>query len=368
MNETTNSIRAAFKTPEHDHSEARLPLAQWAVRWLLFFLICLGLGYAGVVRYQPRTAPGLSDSSLYYRLVAGEEVQGRDMRFRILVPNLARPFYLLGKRFLSAEQSLLLALLIANAIFCATTCCLLVGVALRLTGNSAVALLAACLYLLNFAIANLQLAGLVDTGEACFMMALTWSLLLDRWWLLPVWGLFGALAKETYVPLAGVFTLGWWLSSQRHAPDRRAKIFWATAMIVLGILAIIISRVSFTANITNNGISTVAGGVAADGTLFQINPGASYWSRLVHTFSSRTFWYVFVWLLPLGVAGLKCLPRRWVIAATMAAVLALALGLYKNIDGNVARPLFDVLGPLLSLSAAIWLSRALGPPDSLRVE
>jgi len=48
--------------------------------------------------------------------------------------------------------------------------------------------------------------------------------------------------------------------------------------------------------------------------------------------------------------------------------LALLLGLYKNIEGNVARPIFDVMGPMLSLSASIWLSRVLGETNSLRVD
>jgi hypothetical protein len=277
---------------------------------------------------------------------------------------------LLSRRFLNEERSISLALLIANAIFCATTACLLVSVAIRLTGNIAVSLLAACLYLLNFAIANLQLAGMIDAGEAFFMMALTWSLLFDRWWLLPVYGLFGALAKETFVPLASVFTLGWWLSSQRNASDRRTRLFWMAAMVIFGILTIIVARLSFVTGDSGagtGGISFVAGGVAESG-LFLANPGPGYLSRLVNALSSRTFWYVFVWLLPLGLPGLKRLPRAWVIAAVLGGALALGFGLYKNIEGNVARPIFDVMGPLLSLSASIWLSRAFGAANSLRVD
>ncbi|HXM34639.1 MAG TPA: DUF2079 domain-containing protein [Pyrinomonadaceae bacterium] len=373
MDQSTNSSAADSVTTNNGRKVSRA-FAQWIVRWLLFFLICMSLGYASVERYQPRSAAGLTDAAVYYRLVAGQEVQGRDMRFRLLVPYVARPFYLLGSRFLNEERSISLALLIANAIFCATTACLLVSVALRLTGKAAVALLAACLYLLNFAVANLQLAGMVDAGEACFMMALTWSLIFDRWRLLPVWGVCGALAKETFVPLAGVFTLGWWLSIQREQSDRGSKLFWATAMFGLGIIAIIISRLSITASFDNpgtlagsGGISAIAGGVA-EGGLFLSNPGPGYLSRLTTTLSSRTFWYVFVWLLPLGLAGLKRLPRPWVIAAGVGGVLALGLGIYRNIEGNVARPIFDVMGPMLSLSAAIWLSRSPGENNSLPVD
>jgi hypothetical protein len=372
MDQSTNSIAAELKTTESNGRKLPRAVTQWIIRWLLFFLICTGLGYAGVERYQPGNTPGLTDAALYYRLVAGQDASGRDMRFRILVPYLARPFYLLSRRFLDEARSISLALLIANAIFCATTACLLVSVAIRLTGNIAVALLAACLYLLNFAIANLQLAGMIDAGEAFFMMALTWSLLFDRWWLLPVYGLFGARAKETFVPLAAVFTLGWWLSSQRNTRDRATRFFWMTAMVVLGIVTIVVARLSFVTDSSlsgagTGGISSVAGGMA-EGGLFLTNPGPGYLSRLVNALSSRTFWYVFVWLLPLGLPGLKRLPRAWVIAAVLGGVLALGFGLYKNIEGNVARPIFDVMGPLLSLSASIWLSRAFGAAKSLRVD
>ena len=373
MDQSNISTPGKFETAKNTGRKILPVLTQWLIRWLLFFLICTGLGYASLQRYQPRTTPGLTDTALYYRLVAGHEVQGREMRFRILVPYVARPFYLLSKRFLGEERSIPLALLIADAIFCATTACLLVSVAIHLTGNVAVALLAACLYLLNFVIGNLQLAGMIDAGEAFFMMALTWSLLFDRWWLLPVWGLFGALAKETFVPLATAFTLAWWLTAQRKAGDRGTKLFWATAMVILGIVTIIISRISFLASfagpgsaIGSGGISAVAGGVGD--LALQSNPGPGYLSRIINTFSSRTFWYVFVWLLPLGLIGLRRLPRAWVIAAAVGGVLALLLGLYKNIEGNVARPIFDVMGPMLSLSASIWLSRALGETNSLRVD
>jgi hypothetical protein len=110
------------------------------------------------------------------------------------------------------------------------------------------------------------------------------------------------------------------------------------------------------------------GGLAAGGIEFQNNPDASYFSRLLSTLSSRTFWYVFVWLLPFGALGLRRLPRAWVIAAIVAALGALTLGLYKNIGGNVARPIFDVAGPMLSLSAALWLSEMGGARKSLPVD
>jgi hypothetical protein len=272
------------------------------------------------------------------------------------------------RKFLDQEGAINLALLIANSIFCATTACLLVSAGSLLTRNLAVSLFAACLYLLNFAIANLQLAGMIDAGEACFMMAVTWALLLDRWWLLPACGLFGALAKETFVPLAGLFTLAWWFSDQRRKQHSAPRLIWTIAMVLIGMLTIIVARLSFVGATGTGTISFVAGGLAVDGVVSQGTSDPRYVSRLLSTLSSRTFWYAFIWLLPFGALGLRRLPRTWVIASIVAALGAVTLGLFRNIGGNVARPIFDVAGPMLSLSAAIWLSEMGVARKSLRVD
>jgi hypothetical protein len=36
----------------------------------------------------------------------------------------------------------------------------------------------------------------------------------------------------------------------------------------------------------------------------------------------RNFWYVFAWLLPLGLCRLKHLPREWVMASFITALVA----------------------------------------------
>jgi len=45
--------------------------AHWILLWGLFFLICFGLGYPSLNRYDPRLAAGLADSVQYYKLVEG---------------------------------------------------------------------------------------------------------------------------------------------------------------------------------------------------------------------------------------------------------------------------------------------------------
>lgn len=321
----------------------RNEVGRWIVRWLLFFLICLGLGYAAVQRYDPRTAPGLTDVNVYFRMVGGEEVPAREMRFRVLVPSVAKPFYLLTRKFLDNSRAIDLALLLANSIFCATSGCLLVWVGLRVTGNLAVALLGATLYLLNFAVMNLQLAAMVDAGEACLLLAVIVTLLGGRWWLLPLWGLLGALAKETFLPLAGVLALVWWYVEFRKSQDKVRRLLPILAMLLVALTTIIVLR------------STIAGGMVLSDMLAQTHAAGSS-SRLAGVLFSPTFWYVFIWLLPLGLLRLKRLPRSWVYASIFSALTALALGVYRDVGGNVARPMFDVLGPILSLSVAIFLT------------
>ena len=319
---------------------------RWLVRWLLFFMISLGLGYAAVQRYDPRATAGLSDAAVYYRMVAGEPAQAREMRFRVLVPYVAKPFYALTRKFFEATRAVNLALLISNSIFCATTACLLVAVGMRVTGNLAVALLGTTLYLLNFAVMNLLLAGLVDAGEACLILAVILTLFGDRWWLLPLWGLLGALAKETFLPLAGVLALVWWYVEFRKSRERFGKLLPIAVMIVVALTTIIILR------------TTVASAVVISDMFVQTHATSGGFSGFAGALFSSTFWYVFIWLLPLGLMRLKRLPRPWVLASIFSALTALVLGVYRDIGGNVTRPMFDVIGPLLSLSAAIFLSEA----------
>jgi hypothetical protein len=142
-------------------------------------------------------------------------------------------------------------------------------------------------------------------------------------------------------------------------------------MVIVGVGAIVVSRLFITGTSSSpltsgggNDLYVRFGGLA----LLQSNPGPGYLSRLIRALSSRSFWYVFIWLLPLGLAGIKRLPRAWVIASIVGAAMALIMGVYRNIEGNMARPLFDVLGPMLSLSVALWLSRSLLEPRALRAD
>jgi hypothetical protein len=73
----------------------------------------------------------------------------------------------------------------------------------------------------------------------------------------------------------------------------------------------------------------------------------------------RNFWYVFAWLLPLGLCRLKHLPREWVMASFITALVAMGFTAYHNDARDAgpaaARPIFSIAGPLLSFSVALLI-------------
>lgn len=313
----------------------------------------MGLGYPTLNRYDPRTAEGLSDTLSYYQIVLNqpsERPRADIFRCRILVPYVAKPVYWLARSRLHTWQPVVFALLVASSLFCATTALVLSNIGSRVAGETSIGLLAATLYLLNFAVPNLQLAGLIDSGESCFLLAVVWALLARKWWALPLLGILGPLAKETFVPFASVMMIVWWLAAERHQSSRFVSLGWIAATIILSAAALIITRLAVLGHIV------WPWEIAA-----QMNSQSNYLFNLWRCISDRGFWYIFIWLLPLGVWRLKQLPGPWVLASACTVALAFAFGAFNNMEGTVGRPVFNIIGPLLSLSVALLLTSTKKP-------
>src|SRR5579864_9198834 len=113
-----------------------------ALLWVVLFLMCFGLGYQTLNRYDPRQIVGLYDTRAYYGLVLGDvPAEVDDLGHRVLVPYLARPFYYLAKGRVSSWDPVFFGLLCSNAIFTATTVWLLIDVGWLVVADSATALL-----------------------------------------------------------------------------------------------------------------------------------------------------------------------------------------------------------------------------------
>ncbi len=290
----------------------------------------------------------MSDTWKYYAITTGADTSPfKEMfRCRVLVPYVARPFYWFAQRYLPAWNAGFFGLLMANALFCATTACLIVSIGKTVLGDPGTAFFGAALYLLSFNIPNLQLAGLIDSGEACFLAAVTWSLLKDKWYLLPVWGLLGALAKETFVPFSCLFAFTWWFIERRQGRTEISRLKWIVALAVVGLATVMAVHSSVSDQL--KWPWQIAGQARAPVNFF-----VALWNCL----TERSFWYVFGWLLPLGVWRLKLFPKPWLVAAIVTSIFAIMLGAYSNAGGTVGRATFDIIGPLLSLAVAALIAR-----------
>ncbi len=305
--------------------------------WIVLVLICFGLGYPTLNRYDPRQH--LPDAATYAKLAQeGPASVASPFRFRILVPVLAHYIGTVAQGHTGSWDPLLFGFLVVNSIFVATTAYLICVIGDSLLADSPAALLASALYLLNFAVANAQLAALVDSGEALFLLALVASIFYQRWLLLPLFGVLGALTKESFVPFSILMTITWATLSVRSM--RRRNVLSVTSMIAAECVAVIV--------------------------LQSVVSHANYAANFGRSLLDRSSWYILIWLLPLGLVRVRRFPREWVAAAVVASVSALLLNAYHSTvgggGGGIGRYVFDIAGPLLSLSAASWMTEQRARP------
>jgi len=324
------------------------------VIWTTLVLICFGLGYPTLNRYDPRQL--LPDAATYGKLAQqGPRDIPSPFRFRVLVPYLAHSIAVLAEGHIGTWDPLLFGFLVVNSIFVATTAYLTYVIGDSLLGNSATALFASALYLLNFAVSNGQLAALVDSGEALFLMALVVSMFYGRWLLLPLFGVLGALTKESFIPFSILLAVTWWRLSP--GPRRSRAAISIASMIALEFAAVIVLQ------------SVISGHLVWPWDFaLSLNTHTNYVVNFVHSFLNRSSWYIVIWLLPLGLVRIREFPRPWRMAAGLATLCALGLNAYHSPEGGggggIGRYVFDIAGPLLSLSAAACLAGSSRLPQS----
>lgn len=326
-------------------SPPRIGAARALLFWLLFLLIAFGLGYPTLNRYDPRELG--PDWNSYYRVVVNQATQNdAPFCYRVLVPEVAKPFYLLAKGHVRTWNPVFFGLLVANCLFCATAALLLLLIGLRVLGNLPVALLACTLYLLNYVVANLWLSGMVDSAEACLMLALMLALFSERWWALPLIGIAGGMAKQSFLPFSVIFAAAWWLALPQPKRNRR-QLMWIGALGAASAASMMLVYRAATGHF-----------LAPWGMVGFFTPNNNLLANALREFTDQQFWYAFVWLLPLGLWRVKRMPRPWLAASAATGVFTLGLGAWVHLGGTVDRPLFSVVGPVLAVSAAALLTES----------
>lgn len=267
------------------------------------------------------------------------------MRFRVLIPWLARPVYHLARGRSGSWDPVVLGLLSVDSLFVAATAVLIVMMGVAELGSYPTALVAALLYLVNFAVPNLRLAGLVDAGEGFFLLALFWSLAECKFWPLPVIAILGALTKESFVPFMIVFTASWWLVMRSELKSPATNTLWIAASCLVSLATASVLHWSLAGRMESP--FTFAASLAGD---------HNYLRHFLSALFDHNSLYIFVWLLPLGIPRLKQFPKSWLAPVAATSLLVFVLdAYYSGAPGTVGRALFTTAGPLLALSAASFL-------------
>lgn len=315
--------------------------------WVLFFLIAVGLGYPSLKWYTPSSTEFLDDSTVYASLLQnGLQAVNSDHRStRLLVPFMARPIYLLAEGNVGSWNSIQFSMLMIGAFFCALIAVYLVRISEIIKHPKIIGVLASFIFMTNFTVPNLYLAGLVDVAECFFVLILLLTLNGKKWGYLPVIAFFATLAKETFLPIGISISLSWWCYESFE--DKKIDIKSLLWVMLAGVVSvsILISLKSFAFNQVTMPWE------------FAKNIESSYELTVGRALAEvRHFSYAFVWLLPLAVLRRNKLPPKWVVSSVSAIASLLVLGWWAGVSGAaMSRYLFNVSGPLLSISAAIFI-------------
>jgi hypothetical protein len=344
----SNNQFAEMKCPSASHRRSaplevpvlppHLSFRNALIIWPLFFVICFGLGYPILNRYDPGKVPGTSDAADYCDVVRAP----LNISYRVFVPWVAKPFYLLAKGRIVSWDPALFGMLTASSVLTASTAVAIVAIGLRCGFAYTTSLLGAMLFCLDWVVPNLNLSGYVDSGEAFFLVMVIWSMLSDRWYLLPLWAIPGSLSKDTFAPFAVLFAVIWWALER---PRNRSKMVWIAGLALLSCGSVLMS-------LPTPGFAGAASYTLEMRDYTRVGFLAALWRCL----KAHEFWFTFVWLLPLGLMRIRRMDRRWVYAAAGTFFLALMMGAYNDALGNTTRALFNIAGPLLSLTAAEFLT------------
>ena len=317
--------------------------------WAFFCLISFSIGYHSVNSFISQSIPEYADAFVYLNITKyGTEGITTDPRSsRVLIPLISHAIFSVLPAKIGTWDSAAFSLLILNIAFCALCGVLIFHITINLKKNAQLALLASLLFFLNFAVPNYYLSSLVDVSECFYFLILFLCLKNKKYpWIL-ILAIIGTASKETFFPAAAVFMTGWFGYEYYETKKiNKSHILYilgfclASSIMIFIIKSYIHGELYFPWNVAKR--------------WYKPWPDFSFF-RVIDEI--RRFLYVFIWLLPLGIARINTLPKRWFFSSTLAASVIIALSMWSGASGAaISRYLYNIVGPILCISSAIFIS------------
>jgi len=288
---------------------------------------------------------------MYYRMAEGNPEVAPPFRFRILTPSLVKAVMpLMAKVPHGSWNVTSMSFLAVNTFFLSLAGFCLMHITFLLLGDRIIALMSAILFITSFTAVNQYLAGMVDAAESFFLASIVLCSLRGWWMMVPLLLGLGALGKDTTL-LQGTT----WLGCYSLHTCLRLKRFDCRSMlstfvsIMFGVGVLLATR-------------AVVGGATYPLHRLSMDQFFCIPTKMVSGVFSRDNVYAFLLLLPLGLPRLKHIPSPYLPISLIMGAVALLAGSYSQIGStNFSRPLFNAIGPLLSMSTALFLSELLKP-------
>lgn len=325
------------------------PKFEYSVAFLLFFFICIGLGYPVLNRFSVTSLGALSDSQLYFSIVKNglESVvydpYGRSTR--VLVPMISHYVYLLMPSSLGSWDVAAFSMLIVSSVFCSLTGLIIFQLGKTISTSVMVGIIASLFYFLNFSISNFYLVGLVDSAHSFSFAILGYILFHNKWAWLPVISFFSTLAKEVFLPLGSVFVVSWFLYDSFQTKKIDIFKLWSLFLFIF----ISFATVTFLK-------SYVLDELIYPWQQFSVSKGQREYTLDFTFLTVVRFFYVFIWLLPLAIPSIFKLPKNWLISMFLSVILTIFLGIWVSISGaGFGRGVFNVAGAGFCIAAALTI-------------
>lgn len=293
----------------------------------IFFLTCLGSGYAVLNRFDPSLLPSMNDTAFYAAIVInGIEGISADFPNRILVPYLAHIVYLSVPE-IGSWNMVNFAMLVVNSSFTSLSALLIFNMSFKITKKIEYSILSCMFFLLNFHITNFYLVSSIDSAYGFSILALIYSLFHQKFNYLPVIAIIGCLIKEVFLPVGSGLVLGWLIYELYVNKNiQPGKFLRFILFMSAGLLTIILVDAAI-----NSGESTF-----------------SYWSKFTDNLTSDKFeldiisifigvvkfMFTLGWVMILSIPSLKELPSNLIFSTSFACFIAIALGWVVGVQGS----------------------------------